>query len=52
MLFPAVTAEGPVEETPPWEGAPEAEEEPGEEVDEIEDETARSDDEPAFEHAA
>ena len=52
MLFPAVTAEGPVEETPPWEEAPEAEEEPGEEANEIEDETALSDDEPAFGHAA
>ena len=51
MLFPAVTAEGPVEETPPWEEAPEAEEEPGEEANEIEDETALSD-EPVFEHAA
>lgn len=52
MLFPAVTAEGPVEETPPWEEVPEAEEEPGEEADEIDDEAALSDDEPAFEHAA
>jgi ParB family chromosome partitioning protein len=52
MLFPAVTAEGPVEETPPWEEAPEAEEEPGAEADEIEDETAEAEGEPAFEHAA
>ena len=52
MLFPAVTAEGPVEETPPWEEAPEAEEEPDAEADEIADEAALSDDEPAFDHAA
>lgn len=52
MLFPAVTAEGPVEDSPPWEDAPEAEEEPGEDADDIEDEAAEAEGETAFEHAA